>query len=71
MDTYVSISEKRHDQILRSGPSKPRTHPCPGMCSLKALSKHHSKAQHRTLRQAKPTFQNPYTSFTLRGAQRG
>jgi len=71
MDTYVSISEKRHHHILRSGLNKPLTDPCPANQSLDSLLKRQSKCHRLILEQAKLPLQNPCTSFTLRGARSG
>jgi len=71
MDQYIQIVRKHPPHAIADGRNIRFTHPyllnrCPN-----SLSKQHPKGQHPTLRQAKPALQNPYTSFTLRGARSG
>ena len=56
MDHSVPIPKKRPQQILRPAPREPLTAPRPAKASIKSLLKHQAKAQHRTLRQAKPAL---------------
>jgi len=68
---YIPVSKKRLHQTIKSGPNEHRTYPCPRMGSLNSFSNHQCKGQWLTLGQIKPPLQNPFTSFTLRGARSG
>ena len=71
MDTYVPIRRKYPRHTIAPGQNIRFIYPYPHNRCADWVSKRYSRGQHCTLKQTKPTLQNPYTSFTLHGPRSG
>jgi hypothetical protein len=71
MDHYVQIMRKYPHHTIAPGQNIRFIYPYPLNRYTDCVSKHYSRGQHCTLKQTKPTLQNPYTSFTLHGPRSG